>query len=443
MRFFYIFSCFALLSANSFAESARLTPVVAAVQKVLPGVVNIATEEIIRISDPFESYFEDFFNRSAGRYYKRSRPLGSGVVIDSRGLVITNYHVVRRASNIDLRFLGEETVKGRLVAYDAANDLALLQFQPDENTLPVRAVSIARPHDLLLGETVVAVGNPFGLGNSVTTGVLSAVNRHIEEGDVTFDDILQTDAAINPGNSGGPLINLDGDLIGLNLAIRRDAEGIGFAVPVARIEDVVSKWLVPAHFSTGFLGLVARTGIKDSQTFVEAEEIVAGSPAEAAGLVKGDIIKAVNGQPTGNSLQLGRLLWPLKPGDTVTLTINDGRGISVTVAELTNEALVFQRLGIRVQTLTPALQGAMGLPSEIQGVTISDIDENGPLAALGIGRGDVIMGGKGLPVSRFADLVKILKDCSAGEAVQLNILVTRAVYGQLMIRPVSVRVLLQ
>ena len=443
MRYFsFLFGLF-LVSMSSYAGSARRTPVVAAVEKALPGVVNIATEEVVRVSDPFEPYFQHFFNQGTGRYYKRSTPLGSGVVIDARGLVITNYHVVRRASNIDLRFLDKETVKGRLVAYDADNDLALLQFKPTEKTAPVKAVPVARPNDLLLGETVVAVGNPFGLGNSVTTGVLSAVNRHIEEGKAVFDDILQTDAAINPGNSGGPLINLDGQLIGLNLAIRRDAEGIGFAVPVARIETVVSKWLVPAHFSTGFLGLFSKTQLKGTRTCVEVDKVTPASPAEAAGLKPGDVIRTINGEPLTNSFQLGRVLWPLKPADSIELTINEGRTVSLTVAALTNESLVSQRLGVRVQTLTSTLRDAMGLPKIVQGVTISELDDNSPLAALGIGRGDVIMGINNVPVSRFVDLVNILKKSSAGQVVQLDILVTRPMYGQLMIRQASIRVALQ
>ncbi|MDT8389798.1 MAG: trypsin-like peptidase domain-containing protein [Lentisphaeria bacterium] len=434
---------FTLAAMSVFAGSARRTPVVTAVEKALPSVVNIATEQVVRVSDPFESFFNDYFSRPAARYYKRSIPLGSGVVIDSRGLVITNYHVVRRASNIDLRFLDKETVKARLVAHDAGNDLALLQFFPDEKSIPVKAVPVARPDDVYLGETVVAVGNPFGLGHSVTTGVLSAVDRRIEEGDIVFDDILQTDAAINPGNSGGPLINLDGELIGLNLAIRRDAEGIGFALPVARIVDVVSKWLIPAHFSNGFLGMLTHTRVDGDQPFVEVEKVLPDSPAEAGGITSGDVIRRVNDQPLTNSLQLGRALWRLKPGDTVKLIVNDGRETSLTVAPLTDEPLVTQRLGIRVQTLTPALREAMGLPQGIKGVAISELDDNSALAAFGIGRGDVIMGVNRVPVTRFSDLVNILKDSSAGDAVHLEVLVTRPLYGELLIRSVSVRVPLQ
>lgn len=443
MKHFFIFFYFFMFVTSGFAESARRTPVVTAVEKALPCVVNIATEEVVRVSDPFEPFFNDFFSRPAARYYKRSIPLGSGVVIDARGLVITNYHVVRRASNIDLRFLDKETVKARLVAYDADNDLALLQFSPKEKNSPVHAVPVARPNDLYLGETVVAVGNPFGLGHSVTTGVLSAVDRRIEEGDAVFDDILQTDAAINPGNSGGPLINLDGELIGLNLAIRRDAEGIGFAVPVARIEDVVSKWLIPAHFSNGFLGVLSRTQLEGDHTFVEVEKVLADSPADAAGIHPGDVIRQVNGRSVTNSFQLGRALWRLIPGNSVKITLGDGRTISLTVAPLTNATLVTQRLGVRVQTLTPALQEAMGLPKGIKGVTISELDDNSPLAAFGIGRGDVIMGVNRVPVSRFSDLVKALKNSSAGQVVQLDVLVTRPLYGELLIRSASVRVPLQ
>jgi S1-C subfamily serine protease len=316
--------------------SARMTPTVRAVHTALPSVVNIATEQVVRVSDPYEAFFNDFF-RGPVRYFKRSIPLGSGVIIDPRGLVITNHHVVRRASNIDVRLLDGKDFKGRLIAHDRDNDLALLQLQRTGDTDELRAIPMARPHDLLLGETVVAVGNPFGLGHSVTTGILSAIDRHIEEGEAVFDDILQTDAAINPGNSGGPLINLDGELIGLNLAIRRDAEGIGFAVPAARIESVASKWMVPCRFSDGILGLFTRTRREADGTIVEVEEVQPDTPADKAGLGPGDVIAAVDGVPVSTAFEVGRALWVLKPGSTVDLEV-DGRGrVSVEVAEMTEE----------------------------------------------------------------------------------------------------------
>lgn len=446
-RVSHILSCFftVILAGASVSpagpDGARMTPTVKAVQRALPSVVNIATEQVVRVSDPFEAFFNDFF-RGPVRYYKRSIPLGSGVVIDSRGLVITNYHVVRRASNIDVRLLGGESLKGRLVAFDSDNDLALLQLSEFPDAVRLQGVPLARPHDLLLGETVVAVGNPFGLGHSVTTGVLSAIDRHIREGDAEFDDILQTDAAINPGNSGGPLINLDGELIGLNLAIRRDAEGIGFAVPLARIEAVVSPWLIPCRFSDGVLGLITRTQLGEENTFVEIESVLPGTPAEQAGLVGGDVIESVNGGPVLNSMEVGSALWQLRVDDTVSLSLRGGRTVELVVARMSEEQLVLQRLGLRLQTLTPPLREALGLPDGITGVTISELAENSQMADFGVGRGDVVMAVNGRRIRTASDLVQVLEKTKAGDLVQLDLLMTRPVYGELLIRPVTLRVTL-
>lgn len=423
------------------AETARLTPVVLAVQKALPSVVNIATEQVVRVSDPFEAFFNDFFSGPA-KYYKRSIPLGSGVLIDERGLVITNYHVVRRASNIDVRLLGGQTFKGHLVAYDRDNDLALLQLAGGDGPLQLSAVPVARPHDLMLGETVVAIGNPFGLGHSVTTGVLSATDRHIEEGDAVFDDILQTDAAINPGNSGGPLINLDGELIGLNLAIRRDAEGIGFAVPLARIESVVSHWLAPRRFSSGFLGLLTRTQVAGDSTFVEVESLVPGSPAMQSGLQPGDVIDKVNGQAVASALEVGRLVWMLQPGDGVAFDLRDGRRIRIRIERLKDEQLIAQRLGIHLQTLTDPLRRALGLPEGIAGVTVSEIVAGSELERIGVGRGDIVMGINGRRISSIKELTALLENSKGGDKVQLALLVTRQTYGDLLLRPLTVHITL-
>ncbi len=424
------------------ADSPRLTPVVRAVQKTLPAVVNIATEQVVRVADPYEAFFNDFF-RAPARYYKRLIPLGSGVIIDPRGLVITNYHVVRRASNVEVRLVDGSAFQARPVAHDAKNDLALIQLLGDLPANRLAAMEMAQPQDLLLGETVVAVGNPFGLGHSVTTGVLSATNRHFEEGEVVFDDILQTDAAINPGNSGGPLINLDGQLIGLNLAIRRDAEGIGFALPLARIEDIVAPWLVPSKFSDGFLGLIVKTRLDQNRPQVEIVDVLPGSPAAAAGLVPGDLLVSVNDQRVGNAFAVGRQLWHLQAGDQVRLGLADGRQASLTVDRMADPHLIIQRLGLHLQALTPPLKEALGLPAAVQGLTISEVVAGSELANTGIGRGDVLMRINGQPLPRMQDLLDLLRAARSGDRVQLDILVTRPVYGELQIRPFTIRLALQ
>jgi serine protease Do len=374
-------------------NSARRTAITAAVQRVMPSVVNIATERLVQVADPFGAYFDEYF-RAHGKIVRETIPLGSGVMVDAAGLAITNYHVVRRASKVLVHLWDGRMRPASVIAADPVNDLALLRLEMLPADPPLTAVAFAMPDDLLLGETVVAVGNPFGLEHSVAVGVLSARNRTFQAGGRTFNDILQTDAAINPGNSGGPLVNTDGELIGINLAIRLNAEGIGFAVPLRRIEDVLARWLTPATFSQGWIGLTPQTQITELGTMrAIAGTVDPGSPVAAAGLEPGTIIRAVNGQPVTRALEIGHLLWSLKAGDPVTLAVGPEppRLISFKVAPLAGDALVRQRLGIQVQELTPALLRAMHLPPDLHGLAISDVLADSPLAEAGARRGDLIL----------------------------------------------------
>ncbi|OPZ25237.1 MAG: putative periplasmic serine endoprotease DegP-like precursor [Lentisphaerae bacterium ADurb.BinA184] len=425
------------------AGSARLTPVVMAVQKVLPTVVNIATEQIVRVSDPFEPFFNDFFLGTPVRLQRQSVPLGSGVIVDPAGLLITNNHVVRRASNIEIRLFSGQTCPARLVAADSTHDLALLQITnlPAGTVLP--AVGFARPDDALLGETVVAVGNPFGLGHSVTTGVLSAKNRSISEGTVTFNDILQTDAATNPGNSGGPLINLDGDLIGINLAIRRDAEGIGFAIPLRRIEEVVSRWLVPGKFGTGVAGFTVETTVREDTAEVVVGSVLPGGPAEEAGLKPGTRIRAVNGHPVAHALQVGQILWRLTPREKVSLDVGGPRPVAVTVREMTDEQLIRQRLALQVQELTPALQKALGLPATVQGLAISDILDGSEFALWDLRRGDIIVQIGNRPVRDLPALAALLRQIRPGDPLDVYLVATKSYGGDLYLKQFAVRAIVQ
>ena len=408
-------------------DSPRITPTVKAVRKVLPSVVNISTRELVRVSDPFETFFEDFF-RGPVKYYRQSIPLGSGLVIDPSGLIITNYHVVRRASNIEIMMQDDRTYRATLLAFDATNDLALLHVHGDFSGAGIRAVTFARPEDLLLGEPVVAVGNPFGLGSSVTTGVLSATNRSLREGEVVFNDILQTDAAINPGNSGGPLINLDGECIGLNLAIRRGAEGIGFALPISRVEQVLAPWLTPSQVSNSFLGLIPGTVVDGLETYVQVEQVLSDSPAADAGIEAGDRINAINGQPVTRALEAGRILWRLKDGAKVVLDLGPKGKTSVKVHKMPADQLITRRLRIKVQELTPALKEALGLPTRLEGVAISEVTSR-ELVQTGIRRGDIIYQVNNTPVKDKAALAAYLSKASPGTSLVLYHASLRTIRG--------------
>src|SRR6266540_4549812 len=260
---------------------ARRDATVEAVEQVMPSVVNIATETIVEYNDPFEQMLREFW----GPYYRRRQPntqysLGSGVIIDEDGYVLTNLHVVRRAGKIRVRLADGREFEARRIVGNTPKDVALLKLVGAGNE-KFTAVKFAKDDDLLLGETVLALGNPFGLGGSVSRGILSSKNRRpsLENEPLDVADWLQTDAAINPGSSGGPLINLKGELIGLNVAIYRQGHGIGFAIPIKQVTEAVSEIFTPEVTRSVWFG--AR--IKSGPYPLRVTEVDSESPAAKAG----------------------------------------------------------------------------------------------------------------------------------------------------------------
>ncbi|MGB0580480.1 MAG: trypsin-like peptidase domain-containing protein, partial [Limisphaerales bacterium] len=236
-----------VLTANSLpAAGNRETPTVQAVRKAMPSVVNIATETIVEVRDTFSDLFGNFYGYSRrGGPSQTTKSLGSGVIIDEEGYLLTNEHVVRRADRIWVKVDGAE-YPATYIAGDATVDVALVKINAPEGT-KFAAAQFAGDDDLILGESVLALGNPYGLGGSVSSGILSSKSRRqpLENQPLDLRDWLQTDAAINPGNSGGPLINLDGELIGLNVAVHMEGQGIGFAIPIRRVRESLSTFLSP------------------------------------------------------------------------------------------------------------------------------------------------------------------------------------------------------
>ncbi len=422
-------------------SATRRTPLVIAAQKTLPSVVNIGTEELVPVFDQFNPFFTDFF-RANPRVVKEAIPLGSGVIVDARGLILTNFHVVRRASRIFVRIQDGRTFPAVPLAGDPANDLALLRLQftagqPAPTLIPIE---FSLPDDLVLGETMVAVGNPFGLENTVSVGVLSARNRTLTEGDRVFHDILQTDAAINPGNSGGPLINLDGQLAGINLAIRRDAEGIGFAIPLRRIENVLARWLRPARLSNADCGFLPQTRITPEGAIqAVATDVDPDSPATKAGLTEGAVLTRINDQPVTRSLDAGRVLWTLKAGDTLRIETGEGKTFAFVLPEVAPLQLIRERLGLQLQELTPALLQALRLPADLKGVVVSSVDEQNPTALSGIQRGDLLMNIGGKPAVAVADIAALLRSAKPGTRLDLDLLKLQQLRnGQFLARQYSI-----
>ncbi len=429
------------------ASSPRITPTVRAVGKVLPSVVNISTVEIIRVreADVIAAMYERWFGRHHPdpRHYRRynikNRSLGSGVLVDAHGLVITNDHVIQRATKIIVTLADGSNYEAIPKASFKQHDLALIQLQlPQaagvmglEPMTNARAIEFAIPGDLILGEPVITVGNPFGLRGSVTTGILSAWGRTvILDDEVVFDDLIQTDAAINPGNSGGPLVNANGELIGINLAIHLDehgvaAEGISYAISSKLVEEVLSTWLIPSRFGDNLCGIIPGTRLEDERRcWAIVKEVLGDSPAAAAGLEAGDVILEFNGVPVRRAVEVGRLMWHLTAGDPVRIKLENGGTVKFEVgriAPLSGAELIEKWLQAEVEELTPRLALAMGLDGW-RGLVISRVLPKSVLGRKQIERGDIVRQVGEIPISRFADVVQALKDARHGDVVRVAFL---------------------
>ena len=275
---FALFIMFCLIvPTNSLAENLRESAVVKAVKKVSPAVVNISSQSEVhkRVNpfyglglDPnFESFFKDFFDPGYEQKYKRTS-LGSGVIIDGkRGFILTNKHVIIKSSTITVTLKDGREFKANIIGADPDSDLAVLRISP-KGVLP--NIKMGDSGNLLIGETVIAIGNPFGFSNTVTTGVISAVNRSVNVDNTFYRDFIQTDASINPGNSGGPLLNIYGELIGINTAIYAKAQGIGFAIPIDKAKRVVSDLIKYGEVVPAWIGITVQNLDADLAKYLKA-----------------------------------------------------------------------------------------------------------------------------------------------------------------------------
>lgn len=315
--------------STGYGGTNRRTPIVEAVEKAMPSVVNIGTERMVRkvYSDPrmrsrgdmLDLFFQDFFGTPpAPPDYRMKHSLGSGVIISTDGYILTNYHVIERASRIRVMLSDESTHEARVVAGDEVNDLALIKIDAEE---PLPAVAFAKEDDLFLGETVITLGNPFGLAHTVTVGVLSAKNREARyNGQVMYNDILQTDAAVNPGNSGGPLLNIDGELIGINVAIYQDAQNIGFAMPVKRAKVLLTRWLTPRMINNSWPGF----DLEEYNHLIQIRQIDPNSTAYEKGLRNGDVLAYIEDQPATSLYDINRKLISYEVGREASMSFKLG-----------------------------------------------------------------------------------------------------------------------
>jgi serine protease Do len=386
--------------------SRRRTPVVAAVERTGPAVVNIATEKIVERQSPF--FFRD-------PVYMRAMSLGSGIIVDPRGYVVTNAHVISWANQIEVHLRDGKHVPARLVAVDVSEDVALVRLEGDERR---PFVPLGRSDDLMIGETVIALGNPFGLENSVSTGVVSATHRAVEaEGRPVFQDMIQTDAGINPGNSGGPLLNIDGELIGINTAIRQGAQGICFAEPADKVMDTLLRITTPDRVGhTGFGMRLARLA-RGASGFATVAGLDPRAAAAAGGLQEGDrIVSASSGKSraeAGDALALQLWLLERRRGERVAFRVDRGGSeaeATVTVGRSAGPA--WYRLGI---DFGEDADDGKAAPQ------IASIERNGPADEAKLQEGDLVLAIGGVAVRTTENLEALLPQVESGQILEVSV----------------------
>jgi len=407
--------------------ASRRTPIVTVAHDVGPAVVNIQTESTIRRRevDPFFDPFGVFGGRD--RSYT-SQSLGSGFVWSSEGIIVTNNHVVEGASRITVNFSDGTQVPAKLIGVDPDSDVAVLRVDA-KNLL---AAPIGTSSDLLIGETVIAVGNPFGLSGTVTTGVVSALGRSVpsKEAGRTFTDFIQTDASINPGNSGGPLLNIEGRVIGINTMIYANAQGIGFAIPVDRAKKVIQDILRYGQVHSAWIGAVTatitpeearRTGLRASRGALVAR-VIPGSPAQVAGLKAGDIITAVAGRPVDSREAFSTYTATVPSGQPLPLTVSrDGatQSISVRPSDAPRD------LGLRILWEIAGLR----VIDQSGTVVIDEVARGSRSENIGLARGDVIVGVNGTEIGSVKDLNQALTQSAERSSVVLQVARGRYIYS--------------
>lgn len=433
-------ACYRSASSNSDNENSRpnLPPAhlssvplsyADVVEKVAPAVVTVHTSRRIRAPQQFpffnDNFLRQFFGGSFGSRQPQEeveRTLGSGVIVRSDGDILTNHHVIDGAQEIKVDLPNHQTYTAKVVGFDAPSDLAVLKI--NANNLPV--LTLANSDNVRVGDICLAVGNPLGVGETVTSGIVSAKGRQTGLSTGSFQDFLQTDAPINQGNSGGALVNTTGALIGINsqiISTTGGSIGLGFAIPSNMARTVMDQLIKRGKVERGHLGVGVQTltsGLADSLGVKSTKGVVVtsvepGSPAAGAGLKSGDVITELNGSTVADPNSFRNSIAGMTPGTTVTLTIvrnGQQQQIHATLNELTNQTANGGngapqggnggKLGITLEPMTPDIASQLGLPATTKGVVVANVDPNGP-AADALQPGDVITQVNRQPVRSVAD----------------------------------------
>ncbi|MCF8062281.1 MAG: DegQ family serine endoprotease [Deltaproteobacteria bacterium] len=445
-----VFCVVAILGVALSAAAEAPSSFAPLVEKVGPSVVNISAVKVVEgmqgrtlprspfgENDPFEEFFRRFFEDQPPRKFKQ-RSLGSGFIIDREGFILTNNHVVANTEEIKVTLSNEAEYPAEIVGRDSKTDLALIRIEPDESLNPL---PLGDSDTLKVGDWVVAIGSPFGLGNTVTAGIISAKYRRLGQG--AYDDFIQTDASINPGNSGGPLLDTSGKVVGINTAIfsrSGGSIGIGFAVPVNMARDLIPQ-LKEGKVIRGWLGvmiqevtpeLAEKLDLGTEQGALVAD-VTEGGPADEAGLRRGDVITAFNEEKVEKMNDLPLMVASTPPGtEAVVALVRGGKEMKVeveigTLEEETGGAAApapgpamtdLGRLGMEVGRITPELARRHGLSVE-RGVAVTRIQPDSPAAEAGLRPGDVILEMEREPIEDPADLKGRFDDLDPGDTALL------------------------
>lgn len=441
-----LFLLVALLTFGWTASAAAQPPdFVSLAEQLKPAVVNIGTAKTVKPKAPiypgpqgpggdmFEEFFERFF-RNAPQSPHKQRSLGSGFIISQDGYILTNDHVVDGADEIKVKLSDGREFTGEIRGLDPKLDLALIKIDAGED-LPV--ARLGDSEEIKVGEWVMAIGNPFGLEQTVTVGIVSAKGRVIGAG--PYDDFIQTDASINPGNSGGPLFNMQGEVIGINTAIVAQGQGIGFAIPVNMAKQIIPQLRDEGRVTRGWLGVTVQALNKELAESFDLDtthgalvnEVIEDSPADKAGLKRGDIIVEYDGKQVDELNDLPRLVAATPVDETVKVKVfRDGkeRTIKVKIGRLDDGEVALAAddeetggaLGLTVANVTPELVERYSLESD-QGILITKIDPEGPAAEANLRVGDLVVEADGKEVGSVKEFEELVGKMKSGKVLRLLI----------------------